>query len=146
MIFPVHCPSWTRSWIAEFGKGAKLNGKKIKPSKVKTGKVLNAFCHSTNPKDIKKAIKYYSYQKLHDFDCRQMGSAAIELAFVASGRIESIMIPGANAWDVSAGALLVREAGGRVTDFSGKKWSLDSRDIFASNGLVHSRLLKVINR
>jgi len=142
----VYAPVMGEMFLAEFEKGATLNGKRIKPSKIKTGKVLNAFCHSTKIKDIKKAVKYYRYQKLNDFDCRQMGSAAIELAFVACGRIESIMIPGAHPWDVSAGALLVREAGGRVTDFAGKRWSLDSRDIFASNGLVHNRLLKVINR
>jgi len=142
----VYAPVLDEMFLAELGKGATLNGKKIKPSKIKSGKVLNAFCHSTNPKDIKKAIKYYSYQKLHDFDCRQMGSAAIEMAFVACGRIESIMIPGAHPWDVSAGALLVREAGGKVTDFAGKEWNLDSRDIFASNRLVHGRILKIINR
>lgn len=142
----VYAPVLNEMFVAEIGKGATLNDKKIQPSRISKGKVLNAFCHSTNPKDIKKAIKYYSYQKLHDFDCRQMGSAAIELAYVACGRIESIMIPGANPWDVAAGALLINEAGGKVTDFKGKKWNLDSKDIFASNGLVHSRLLKVINR
>ncbi len=147
MVFGIiYAPVLGEMFVAKLGGGARLNGKKIKPSKIKEGKVLNAFCHSTKKEDIKTAIKYYSYQKLHEFDCRQMGSAAIELAFVACGRIESIMIPGANAWDVSAGALLVREAGGRVTDFQGKKWDLSSRDILASNGVIHKKLLDRIQK
>ena len=140
----IYAPCLGELYIAEKGKGAKLNNKKISVSKIKDGKVLNAFCHSSRKKDIKKAIKYFSYQKLHGMDCRQMGSAAIELAYVACGRIESIVIPGANSWDVAAGALLVREAGGMVTDFSGKDWQLDSKDIVASNGLVYKDVLSVV--
>ncbi len=75
-----------------------------------------------------------------------MGSAAIELAYVASGRIESIMIPGAHPWDVVAGVLLVEEAGGRVTDFQGREWNLDSRDMLATNGKKHGEVLRIINR
>ena len=140
----IYAPCLGELFMAEKGKGAKLNDKKISASKIKDGKVLNAFCHSSKEKDIKKAIKYFSYQKLHGLDCRQMGSAAIELAYVACGRIESIVIPGANSWDVAAGALMVREAGGRVTDFLGRPWQIKSRNIAASNGLVHKNILKVL--
>ncbi|EKD57022.1 MAG: Inositol-1-monophosphatase, partial [uncultured bacterium] len=73
-------------------------------------------------------------------------SAALELGFVAAGRTESINIPGAHKWDVAAGVLLVREAGGRVTDFMGKDWDLGSKDIVATNGLIHERLLNIINK
>ncbi|MBA3047336.1 inositol monophosphatase [Patescibacteria group bacterium] len=142
----IYAPCPDELFIAEKGKGVKLNNKKIKVSKVKAGKVLNAFCHSSRKKDIQKAIKYFSYQKLHGLDCRQMGSAAIELAYIACGRIESIVIPGANSWDVAAGALMVREAGGIVTDFSGNPWKIDSADIAASNGLAHKDILNIIKR
>ena len=73
-----------------------------------------------------------------------MGSAAIELAYTAVGRIESIVIPGANLWDVAAGILMVREAGGRVTDFSGREWNMESKDMAASNGIVHAELTRVL--
>ncbi len=141
----IYAPALDEIYFAEINKGAYLNNKKLKVSGDNKGKIVNTFCHSRSDKDTKKAVKYYSYQKLHGFDCRQLGSAALELAYVAGGRVESIAIPGANSWDVSAGVLLVREAGGKVTDFLGKKWSIKSKDILASNGKVHSNILKVLN-
>lgn len=140
----IFAPFLKELYFAEIGKGATMNGRKIKVSKMIKGKVLNTFCHSNLEEDIKKAVKYYTYQKINGFDCRQLGSASLELAFTAFGRIESIVIPGAHPWDVAAGILLVREAGGRVTDFSDKNWSLKSEDMVASNGKVHKNLLKVL--
>lgn len=142
----VYAPVLDEIYLAQKGRGAKRGSKKIKVSRIKSGKVLNTFCHGSRQQDIKRALAYYQHQKLSGFDCRQLGSAALELAFVASGRIESIMIPGANSWDVAAGVLLVREAGGRVTDFQGREWSLSSRDMLATNGLIHSQLLKVVKK
>ncbi len=140
----IYAPMLDELYVAELGRGAYLNGRKIKVSNIKTGKVLNTFCHGTKPRDIKKALAYYRKQKLAELDCRQMGSAAIELAYVACGRVESFVAPGANDWDVAAGALLVREAGGMVTDFLGQDWQLGSGDIAASNGKAHREILKII--
>ena len=142
----VYAPFLDELFVAEKDKGAKLNNKKIKVSDISQQKVLNTFCHGSTKRDVERAIRYYNYQKLHGFDCRQLGSAAIELAFVATGRIESIVIPGANSWDVAAGALLVREARGRVTDFSGKDWNIKSKDIAASNGLVHKQIMNALKK
>ncbi len=138
----VYAPFMDELYQAELGKGAKLGNKKIRVSDVRTGKVLNAFCHGTRPEDIQNAINYYTKQKTQHLDCRQLGSASIELAYVAAGRLESIVIPGARSWDVAAGVLLVNEAGGKVTDFAGKIWSLDARDMAASNVLVHEQVLE----
>ncbi len=66
--------------------------------------------------------------------------------FVATGRTESITIPGAHPWDVAAGILLVREAGGKVTDYKGGEWSLKSKDMLASNGKIHNQLLKTLKK
>ncbi len=140
----IFAPFLDELYIAELGKGARLNNKKIRVSQIGQGKVLNTFCHSSQKKDIQKAVAYHRKQKLGGFDCRQLGSASLELSYVACGRIESIVIPGANSWDVAAGVLLVREAGGRVTDFTNKKWSLKSRDMMATNGVVHKQILDVI--
>ncbi|MFH1822671.1 MAG: inositol monophosphatase family protein [Patescibacteria group bacterium] len=142
----IYAPVLGEIYLAEKDKNAKLNNKKINVSNTKEGKVLNTFCHGREEKYVKQAIKYYSYQKLNELDCRQLGSAAIELSYVACGRIESIVIPGANSWDVAAGVLMVREAGGRVTDFQGKEWNLDSINMIASNGKVHGEILKVVNK
>ena len=73
-----------------------------------------------------------------------MGSAALELCYVASGRLDSVMIPGAHPWDVAAGVLMVMEAGGRVTDFQGLVWVPKSQDMLASNKLLHREVLNTI--
>ena len=142
IIGVVYAPILNEIFTAVKNKGTYLNGKKIKVSKVSTGKILNTFCHGNKIKDIKRAIKYYTKQKLQHLDCRQLGSAALELSYVACGRIESIAIPGVNSYDVAAGVLMVREAGGRVTDFRGNKWNLQSKDMLATNNRVHDILLK----
>lgn len=140
----VYAPRLEEMYLAFRNEGARLNGRGLKVSDMEKGKILNAFCHGRQEKDLKRAIKYFSRQKLNGFDCRQLGSAALELAYVAAGRLESIVIPGANSWDVAAGVLLVREAGGKVTDFSGRQWYLDSQDMLASNSHIHQDLLKAV--
>lgn len=142
----VYAPILNEIYKASKNKGAFLNNKKINVSKIKNKKVINTFCHGSSVKSIKKAVKYYTQQKLRNFDCRQLGSASIELAYVASGRIESITIPGAHSWDVAAGTILVREAGGKVTDFQNKKWNTKSEDLIASNKLVHSQIINTLKK
>lgn len=136
-------------YVAEKNKGAYViaNGKKKKMgvSVFDKGKIINTYCHGYRRKDIEKALKYNYYQKIYGLDCRQLGCAVIELAFVASGRIESIFIPGANSWDVAAGVLWVREAGGIASDLHGDDWSLKSADMLASNVVLHKKLLNIIN-
>jgi len=140
-------PMLDELFIAEKNKGAFLNGRRITiPKSNNNNKMIHTFCHGSSKSDIQKAIKYYTYQKNNNLDCRRLGSAAIELAYVASGRIDSIVIPGTKPWDVLAGALIVREAGGIVTDFNNKKWDLKSRNIIASNKKVHPEIMKVIKK
>lgn len=141
----VYAPLLEEIYLAEAGRGAELNGKKINVSAISQGKVLNTFCHGTKDADIKKAMVYFRNQKLNELDCRQLGSAALELAYVASGRVESFVAPGTHDWDVAAGVLMVREAGGKVTDFKGREWRLGEPNIAASNGRVHVQILKAMN-
>jgi myo-inositol-1(or 4)-monophosphatase len=142
----VYIPVLDELFITEQGQGATLNGRKIQVSNITSGKILNAFCHARGDKDIKRMLKYFNYQKINHGNCQQLGSAAIELCYVAAGRIDSFAAFGANAWDVAAGALLVVEAGGRVTDFTGKEWTIKSHDILAGNGKVHKSILDIINK
>jgi myo-inositol-1(or 4)-monophosphatase len=142
----IFAPVLNELYVAEKDSGAWLNGQRISVSKIRGAKSMNAFCHSSQKKDIKKSLKYYNYHKLKDLDIRQLGSAALELSYVAAGRLESIYIPGANSWDVAAGALLVREAGGKVTDANNKDWKIGSRELLGSNKAVHNGLLKVIQK
>ena len=141
----IYAPMLEEIYLAQAGLGATLNGKKINVSAISQGKVLNTFCHGSRDADIKKAISYWRKQSLNELDCRRLGSAAIELAYVASGRVESFVSPGTRDWDVAAGVLMVREAGGKVTDFKGRDWRLGGPNIAASNGKVHVQILKAIN-
>lgn len=140
----IYSPSLKELFWAQKNNGAYLNNKKISVSNNTESKVINAFCHGNTKKHIKTAIKYYTKQKMAKFDARQLGSASVELGYVACGRIESITIPGAKSWDVAAGSLLVKEAKGKVTDFNNKNWNLNSSDIIASNKKVHQQILKAL--
>lgn len=77
---------------------------------------------------------------------RLLGSAAVELCYVAAGRAEARIEGLLGPWDVAAGCLILTEAGGRVTDFSGGDTYLTGREVLASNGLLHEQLLKVVER
>jgi len=140
----VHAPFLAETYFAEKGDGAYKNNQKIRVSNIKGDRAFHTFCHGGTKESISLALKYYQKQKLSQFDCRQLGSAAVELAYVACGRSESILIPGARSWDVAAGALITKEAGGVVTDFSGRAWNLNSKNLLATNGLVHEDILKLV--
>ncbi|MBU0613269.1 inositol monophosphatase [Patescibacteria group bacterium] len=143
----VYAPYMKELYVAEKGKGAYLNGNKLKVSNLSSvGKSMLTYCHGHRPNDRKRAIEIYGRLKQDGRDVRQLGAASLELGFVADGRTETIVIPGAHSWDVGSGVLLVREAGGKVTDFKGNEWKLSSKDMLASNGKVHKALLKVVSK
>jgi len=77
---------------------------------------------------------------------RRDGSAALDLCYVAAGRFDGFWEPALHAWDVAAGALIVQEAGGRVTDYGGAPHSLEGAQVVASNGKIHAELLAVLQR
>lgn len=139
----IYVPLLDELYIAEKNKGATVNNKKIKVSnRRKISESYLTFCHGNKETHINKAISIYKTLKKEGKDFRQLGSAAVELALVARGITDSILIPGALPWDVSAGILLVREAGGKVTDFNNKRWTTKSKNMLASNAKIHNELLK----
>lgn len=77
---------------------------------------------------------------------RRLGSAAIDLAYVACGRFETFYEYGLHPWDIAAGILLVREAGGRVSDFSGKENCLSGEEVLAANNLVFNEFLEIVSK
>jgi len=80
----------------------------------------------------------------HVTDVRKLGSAGLETAWVASGRAEAYFTTAIEPWDVAAGALLVAETGGRISDFKGNPWKPERGDYLFSNGHVHTRLLALL--
>jgi myo-inositol-1(or 4)-monophosphatase len=75
---------------------------------------------------------------------RRLGSAALDLCYVAAGRFDGFWEVYLHPWDMAAGMLMVTEAGGTVTDFSGAPMSIYRKDIAASNGRIHDQLLKIL--
>lgn len=140
----IHAPMLGETYSVAKGKGSFLNDQGIRVSELEAERAIHTFCHGSSRRDVFLALDYARKQKMQRIDCRQLGSAALELAYVASGRIESILIPGTRPWDVAAGVLLVREAGGKVTDFSGNYWKIEDRDMLATNGKVHEEVLQAV--
>ena len=151
MLGVVYAPYLGDMFVAENGKGAYLNGKRIHVSKTtKLAQAFLTYCYGQEKKHMRRAIELYRYFKLKSVDMRQLGSAAIELAWVAAGRTDSIVIPGTKPWDAAAGVLLVTEASGKVTNFQGRPWRfVDVKtsklslnvDLLATNGKLHRTIL-----
>ena len=126
------------------GGGAYLNQKKIEVSRIEklaTSLLCTGFPsvkRSQNPN-----IHYYWDFTLRSHGVRRDGSAAMDLAAVACGRFEGFWEFGLHTWDVAAGILLVREAGGTVTRFDGQPYRLGDRELLASNGRVHEEMKEV---
>jgi myo-inositol-1(or 4)-monophosphatase len=124
----IYDPMRDELFTAERGRGALLNGKPMRVSRTpELGESLVATGFPSRKRHDSPNIHFYQEFTLRSHGVRRAGSAALDLAYVA--------------WDTAAGILLVEEAGGRVTDFSGGKFRLDSREILASNGLIHEELL-----
>jgi len=148
----IYVPVLDELYAAVFNKGAYLNGRRLRLNNSSTekelslNKYIHTFCHGERPRDRKIALNYYRQQKAAALDCRQLGSAAIELAYVAAGRVDSLVIPGAKSWDIAAGALIAREAGAIVQDFTGKEWNLKSGDIIAAKPQIIKNVQARIRR
>ena len=143
----VYVPMMNDIYFAIKNNGAYLNNQKLTVSKTnKLENSITTYCHGKKLSEVKLANKIYNQLKLKGKDCRHLGTAAIELAMVARGLTEAFVIPGAMSWDVAAGALLVREAGGLVTDFNSNDWNSKSKNILASNRKIDQEFLKIIKK
>lgn len=136
-------------FLAQKGKGATLNGKKIHVSKV--AKLENSLLVTGFPYDreahMAQLLKTFEAFLRNCHDIRRLGAAALDLCWVAAGRLDGYWEENLNPWDVSAGALILQEAGGKVTDFNGKKYKTVAaygKTIAASNGKIHKELLTVL--
>lgn len=138
----IYDPMRDELYSAERGRGAWLNGK---PLHVSCTPVLAESLISTGFPSRKRHdspnIHFYHEFTLRSHGVRRAGSAALDLAFVAAGRLEAFWEFNLNPWDTAAGILLVEEAGGQVTGFDGSAFQLNSREVLASNGLIHAELV-----
>jgi len=138
----IYDPMRDELYSAERGSGAYLNGKPMHVSRVpELGEALVATGFPSRKRHDSPNIHFYHEFTLRSHGVRRAGSAALDMSYVASGRFEAFWEFNLNPWDTAAGILLVEEAGGKVTDFAGNPYQLNSREILASNGLIHDELV-----
>ena len=145
----VVCIPFTKEiFFAEKDEGAFLNGERISVSKEsELENLLMAYCHGSGKEDLKRVLRIIPEMRPLSRDFTRMRAGAAELAFVACGRLGGYVSPGGMPWDSAAGVLLVREAGGKVTDFKGNDVQADRQgDLIATNGLIHQKILEIISR
>ena len=147
----VYDASTDELFLARKGHGATLNGKKIHVSAVK--KVEDSLLVTGFPYGKEKRIRELLLP-LENFlvschDVRRLGSAALDLCWVAAGRFDGYWEDSLNPWDVSAGKLILEEAGGKVTSYNGRPWKQVAqfgRQLLASNGLIHRQMCAIIKK
>ncbi len=145
LIGVVYDPMRDEMFAARSGKGASLNGKAIQVSEsdnLLSSILVTGFSYDFERR-AQQAITWRDFL-IRVQAIRQTGSAALNLSYIAAGRLDGYWERGIAPWDVAAGALLVIEAGGTVTDFRGGSFRSDNREILASNTLLHPELLNVI--
>jgi myo-inositol-1(or 4)-monophosphatase len=141
----VYDPMRDELFVACRGGGATLNGQPLRVSGVDQliGSLLvTGFSYDFAYRAIQAEVWRDFLTRVQAI--RQTGSAALNLCYIAAGRLDGYWERGISPWDVAAGALLVSEAGGAVTDLRGGRFRSDDRQILASNGLIHRHLLDVI--
>jgi len=143
----VYNPMMNEFFFAEKGKGATLNGDPIhvsKKSDFKTAFLVTGFPYKWPETSLEHPVMVFERMVLQGLPIRRLGSAAIDLCWVACGRFDGFWEYNLSAWDVAAGYLMVLEAGGTITDFEGKIGNVFDKQTLATNGLIHKDILRVI--
>lgn len=139
-------PTRDELFTATLGGGAYLNGKKIQVSKV--AELNTALLATGFPYDIRTSdennLNHFADFAIRAQAIRRAGSAALDLCYVASARFDGFWELKLSPWDIAAGQLIVIEAGGRVTGFSGVVAPLDNKRLLASNGLIHEAMSRIL--
>jgi myo-inositol-1(or 4)-monophosphatase len=130
------------------GGGAFLNGRRIHVSAV--DELSRALLATGFPYDIRVSrqnnLDYFNRMAINAQAVRRPGAAALDLAYLAAGRIDGFWELKLKPWDTAAGSLLVREGGGVISDLQGEAWNLYSTGIVASNRLIHEQMMEVIKK
>lgn len=142
----IYDPNTDELFTAERGKGAFLNGKRIHVSgaeSLQTSLLVTGFPYNIaeNPH---KAIERFIAFLMKAQAVRRMGSAALDLAYVACGRFDGFWEVALHPWDMAAGVLIVEEAGGKVTDFQGKPMDIYNWALLSSNGKIHEEMQAIV--
>lgn len=142
----VYDPNLDEMFTSEKGSGAFLNGERIHVSQ--TDNLPHAMLATGFPYDVKddpyNCIEHFDTFLLYSQAIRRLGSAALDICNVANGRLDGFWEVNLHAWDTAAAVLISAEAGGRVSDFRGGKYSIYDKNILLSNGRIHDEMIKVL--
>jgi myo-inositol-1(or 4)-monophosphatase len=143
----IYNPVLSEMFSARREHGTRLNGKRLSVSR--TQRLTDSLLATGFPYDIRRSqvnnLDHFSRFALQAQAIRRAGSAALDLCYVAAGRFDGFWEMKLAPWDVAAGSLMVTEAGGLVSDFSGGSFSIDAGEILASNGRIHNQMLEVLS-
>jgi myo-inositol-1(or 4)-monophosphatase len=143
----VYDPMRQEIFTASRGQGAQLDGRRIRVSKRTTlqqSLVATGFPYRANLVHIERYLNMLRVVMLESAGVRRPGSAALDLCYVAAGRVDAFFELGLSKWDIAAGALIIREAGGRISDFHGGDGYLDSGNVVAGNPKTYAALSKLL--
>ncbi len=140
----IYDPLRDEMFLTERGRGAFLNGRAIHVSNTRRlQESLTATGFPSKKRHESPNVHFYNEITLRSHGVRRAGSAGLDLAYVACGRLDGFWEFNLNPWDTSAGYLMVEEAGGSVTHFDGGKFTLDSREVLATNGLIKGEMVHI---
>lgn len=139
-------PFYDELFYAEQGKGAYLNDQRISVSETNklSSSILFLGIHNRGNIDLEKGFNYFEnvFGKISEY--RRIGSTALQLCWVACGRADGHLNNHNDIFAVAAGKLILEEAGGKLTDFEGRKWSEKSESVLATNGKLHNNLVNLL--
>lgn len=140
----VYAPAIDEFYLAERGKGAYLNEERVSVSNI--GELPKSYLFYCEGGDKNRGRTGTLFNKVYPkvMDIRKLGSAGLETAWVAAGRGEAYFTTQIDPWDIAPGVLLIKEAGGQVTDFSGNPWQQKRGDFLFSNKKIHSAALELL--
>ena len=141
-------PIFNELFYAEKNKGSYLNEKKIRVSD--NSEISQSLIGTGFPYDRWQKGDYYIKQYLAFMKrcqgVRRAGAAAIDLCYVACGRLDGFFENKLKPWDMAAGSIIITEAGGNITQFNGKDWHYSNDTILASNGEIHEKMIEILRR
>ena len=143
----VYDPTRDELFTAEGGKGTFLNKKRIKVSNTKElGYSLLATGFAYNIEGKLQNLDYFTKMIKSAQAVRRLGSAALDLCYVACGRLDGFWELGLKPWDTAAGQILVKEAGGKLTTIDGEAFNIYSKNVVATNECIHKEMLSTLNK
>uniref|UniRef100_A0A7C6EMU9 Inositol-1-monophosphatase n=1 Tax=candidate division WOR-3 bacterium TaxID=2052148 RepID=A0A7C6EMU9_UNCW3 len=144
----VYDPTRKELFSAIKGRGSFLNGKKISVSKTK--KLGKSLLVTGFPYDIRVSkennLDYFARFCLTAQAVRRLGSAALDLCYTACGRFDGYWELKLSPWDQAAGSLILKEAGGKITDFKGKPFDIYGKEVLGTNGYIHRQMMEVLEK